>query len=67
MGDDLEEQGSSDSQPDSSEYKRGAHIMYVSKGGNEMHIGSIMTVHQDGKGGLPFYTVNLQGVRERQH
>jgi hypothetical protein len=31
-----------------------------------MRLGYVMTVHQDGEGGPPFYTMNLEGVGEQQ-
>jgi hypothetical protein len=63
MEDDLEEESSSGGRwthnPRTPDYKIGAQLAYISQGGNYMHLGSVISVHQDGEGGPPFYTMNL--------
>jgi hypothetical protein len=54
MGDDLEEEGSSGGRgtcnPRAPENKTGAHIVYLSQGSDEMHLGSVVVFHHDGGG-----------------
>jgi hypothetical protein len=40
--------------PRAPEYKIGARIVYLNQGRNEIRLGSVMAVHQDGYGGPHF-------------
>jgi hypothetical protein len=52
--------------PAAPEYKAGDRIVYLGKEGDDMHLGYVLAVHGDVKGGPPFYTAYLEGLGEKQ-
>jgi hypothetical protein len=52
--------------PAEPDFKAGGRIVYLGQEGDEMCLGYAVTVHGDGKGGPPFYTAYLEGLRGEQ-
>jgi hypothetical protein len=52
--------------PGTPEFITGARVVYIGQGGDEIHLGYVVEVHVDGGGGSLYYTVNLEGIGEKQ-
>jgi hypothetical protein len=66
LDDDESFSGNGTHRPAAPEFKSCASVVYLGQEGNETHLGYVVAVHGDGKGGPHYYTAYLEELEEKQ-